>query len=116
MSLYEVLGERPLFETFNGDQDDIIADIINTLGRPPARWWDKWENQHEFFNPDGCWIHNLERIYTPVSRPLHQRMWDMGRGMTPETCEWDVEGGEMHALEKLLRSMLAYEPLERPTA
>ncbi|KAK9437321.1 rho type Ras-like GTPase [Metarhizium brunneum] len=116
VSLYEVLGERPLFETFNGDRDDIIADIISTLGRPPARWWDKWENRNEFFNPDGSWIHNLERIYAPVSRPLHQRMWDMGRGMTPETCEWDVEGGEMQALEKLLRSMLAYKPLERPTA
>ncbi|OAA37002.1 Protein kinase domain containing protein [Metarhizium rileyi] len=116
VSLYEVLGERPLFETFNGDQDDIIADIISTLGQPPARWWDKWENRKEFFKPNGSWIHNLQRIYTPIFRPLHQRMWDMGRGMTPETCEWDVKGGEMQALEKLLRRMLAFEPSERPTA
>lgn len=39
----------------------------------------------------------------------------MGRGSSPQTCEWDVEG-EMDALEELLRSMLRYEPSERPTA
>ncbi|TQV94331.1 hypothetical protein V2A60_002633 [Cordyceps javanica] len=116
VSLYEVLGERCLFETFSGDRDDIMADIISTLGRPPSRWWDQWENRNEFFNPDGSWIRNIQRIYTPVFRPLHQRMWDMGRGMTPETCEWDVQGGEMQALEKLLRDMLAFEPSQRPTA
>ncbi|KFH45653.1 hypothetical protein ACRE_035280 [Hapsidospora chrysogenum ATCC 11550] len=43
-------------------------------------------------------------------------MWEMGRGETPETCEWDVEGGELRALEELLSAMLAYEPAERPTA
>lgn len=116
VSLYEILGERPLFETFNGDRDDIIADIISTLGPPPTRWWDKWENRKDFFQPDGSWIHNLQRIYTPVFRPLHQRMWDMGRGITPETCQWDVKGGEMQALENLLRDMLAFEPSERSTA
>ncbi|EGX92449.1 protein kinase domain-containing protein [Cordyceps militaris CM01] len=116
VNLYEIMGERPLFETFSCDRDDIIADMISTLGQPPARWWDKWENRPEFFQPDGSWRRNLERIMTPVFRPLQQRMWDMGRGMTPETCEWDVEGGEMQALEDLIRSMLAFEPAKRPTA
>ncbi len=116
VSLYEILGERPLFEALNGDRDDIIADIISTLGPLPTRWWGKWENRKDFFKPDGSWIHDLQRIYSPVFRPFHQRTWDMGRGMTPETCEWDVKGGEMRALENLLRDMLAYEPSERPTA
>ncbi len=39
----------------------------------------------------------------------------MGRGETPETCQWDVEMGEMEALEDMLRRMLKYEPSERPT-
>ncbi|KAF2458135.1 kinase domain-containing protein [Lineolata rhizophorae] len=116
VNLYGILGERPLFETLSGDRDDIFADTISTLGRPPARWWDSWGNRKEFFEPDGSWIRNVKRIYTPVFRPLHQRMWDMGRGKTTETCEWDVEGGEMQALEELLRAMLAFEPAERPTA
>jgi hypothetical protein len=40
----------------------------------------------------------------------------MGRGETTETYEWDVEGGEMRALEEILRGMLVFEPSERLTA
>ncbi|KAJ8126402.1 hypothetical protein O1611_g7237 [Lasiodiplodia mahajangana] len=116
VSLYEVLGERALFETFGWDRDDIMADMISTLGPPPTRWWDKWENRKEFFEPDGTWVRNIKRIYTPAFRPLHQRMWDMGRGETHKTCQWDVERGEMRALEELLRGMMAFEPAERLTA
>ncbi|KAK3386145.1 kinase-like domain-containing protein [Podospora didyma] len=116
VNLYEVLGERPLFETFSWDRDDIMADMVSTLGRPPARWWDKWENREEFFSSDGSWLRDIKRIYTPGSRPLIRRMWDMGRGETPEACQWDVEGGEMRALEDLLRGMLKFEPAERLSA
>ena len=105
-----------MFESFACDRDDILADMISTLGLPPKRWWDSWENRKEFFEPDGSWISDMRRIYSPVSRPLHQRMWDMGRGETPGNCEWDIAGGEMSALEDLLKSMLLYEPAERPAA
>lgn len=40
----------------------------------------------------------------------------MGRGETPETCEWDVAGGELRALESFLRQMMVFEPAERSTA
>ncbi|KAK4152905.1 protein kinase dsk1 [Chaetomidium leptoderma] len=118
VNLYEVLGERPLFETFTWDRDDILADIISTLGLPPQRWWDAWANRGEFFERDGEWRKGgiISRIYDPVWRPLSQRMWDMGRGEKPEGCEWDVEGGEMRALEDLFRGVLAWEPNERWTA
>lgn len=43
-------------------------------------------------------------------------MWDMGRGETPDTCQRDVQGGEMRALEELLRGMMTFEPTERLTA
>lgn len=56
------------------------------------------------------------RITKPKFRWLHQKMWDMGRGKTPETCRWDVAGGEMRALEELLRGMMAFQPGERLTA
>ncbi|SMQ56275.1 unnamed protein product [Zymoseptoria tritici ST99CH_3D7] len=116
VSLYEVLGERPLFESFASDRDDLLADTINALGQPPKRWWDKWAQRQEFFQPDGSYIEDIKRIHTPKFRPLQQRLWQMGRGETRETCEWDVEGGEMRALEELLRSMLKFEPSERATA
>ena len=116
VSLYEVLGECQLFETFAWDKDDIMGEMVSTLGRPPARWWDSWKARGEFFQPDGTWISDLKRIATPIFRPLHQRLWDMGRGETPESCQWDVASGEFRALENLLGSMLAYEPTQRPMA
>ncbi|KAK4040217.1 protein kinase dsk1 [Parachaetomium inaequale] len=117
VNLYEVLGERTLFETFTCDRDDILADVISTLGLPPQRWWDTWANCGEFFEEDSEWRKGgISRVYDPVWRPLRQRMWDMGRGETPERCEWDVRGGEMRALEELFRGVLAWEPKERWTA
>ncbi|KAI2678747.1 hypothetical protein CBS147333_2641 [Penicillium roqueforti] len=91
VNLYELLGERVLFETFAWDRDGIVTEMVNTLGQPPMR----------------C---------TPVFRPLRQRLWDMGRGETEQTCQWDVAGGELRALEDFLRAMMTFEPAERPTA
>ena len=116
VNLYEVLGERPLFETFAWDPDDIIAEMINTLGQPPVRWWRAWAKRSEFFEEDGSWVSDFRRISTPVFRRLRQRLWEMGRGETEGTCEWDVAGGELRALENLLRAMMTFEPRERPTA
>ena len=116
VNLYEVLGERPLFETFAWDRDDIIGEMVSTLGRLPARWWESWGKRGEFFEPNGEWASDYSRIGTPVFRRLRQRLWDMGRGETPETCQWDVAGGEMKDLEDFLRSMMAFEPTERPSA
>ncbi|KAJ5704292.1 kinase domain-containing protein [Penicillium malachiteum] len=115
ISLYEILGERPLFETISSDPGDVIGDIINTLGRPPERWWDSWVRRSELFKEAGSWVDNFSRISTPEFRPLRQRLWEMGRGETDQTCEWDVAGGELDALEGFLRAMLAFEPAERPT-
>ncbi|KAJ6114303.1 kinase domain-containing protein [Penicillium sp. IBT 16267x] len=116
VNLYEVLGERPLFETFAWDRDDIVAEIINTLGQPPVKWWNSWVKRSEFFEENGSWVADFRRISTPIFRRLRQRLWDMGRGETEQTCEWDVAGGELRALENMLRAMMAFEPGERPTA
>lgn len=120
VSLYEVLGERPLFETFTWDRGDILGDMANTFGAPPQRWWNQWTaRDSEFYEEDSSWRRggiDIDRIYTPEFRRLHRRMWDMGRGETPETCRWDVEGGEMHALEELLGGVMVWEPHQRLTA
>ncbi len=34
-TLYEILGERPLFEGFMPDKDDIIAEMVSSLGLLP---------------------------------------------------------------------------------
>ncbi|KAL4783312.1 kinase-like domain-containing protein [Aspergillus varians] len=113
-TLYDILGERPLFETWAGDPDDVLGEMVSTLGPFPARWWQKWENRPVFFLDDGRWNPKFNRIQTPEFRSLDQRMWTMGRGKTSETCEF--EEAEMDSLRSLLAAMLAYEPSERVTA
>ncbi|KAI1771431.1 kinase-like domain-containing protein [Hypoxylon cercidicola] len=115
VNLYDVLGDRPLFETVTPDRDTIIGEMISTLGRPPERWWSSWADRPELFAQNEEWRTDFLRICTPVSRRLRQRLWNMGRGKTPETCKWDVAGGEFQDLEDLLRDMMTFEPADRLT-
>lgn len=108
VNVYEVLVERPLFETLTWSKDEILAEMISTFGELPSRWWDSWENRPEISNQD---------VSSEItSRSLSQRLWDMGRGGTSASCEWDVHGGELDALEELLAAMLTLEPGRRPSA
>ena len=53
VSFYEVLGECCLFEAVGWDEGDIIAEIANSLGMLPKRWWKDWAARDEFFEKDG---------------------------------------------------------------
>ncbi|KAH8587993.1 protein kinase [Bisporella sp. PMI_857] len=74
VNLYEVL-------------DDVIGEIVNTLGPLPARWWSSRTNRGEFFEPDGEWVTDFRRKSTPIFHRLRQRLWDMGL-MAFEPAEW----------------------------
>lgn len=113
-TLYEILGERPLFEAFIPNKDDTIAEMISTLGILPSRWWKQWEKRPKYFLEDGSWNPEFEGIMSPITRPLNERLWGMGRGRIPDQCEFSFD--EMRSLEKLLEAMLRYEPSERITA
>ncbi|PYI12965.1 hypothetical protein BO99DRAFT_438684 [Aspergillus violaceofuscus CBS 115571] len=53
VNLYEVLGERPLFETFAWDRDDIVAEMVNPLGAPaPTMVEFVGATRAEFFEAD----------------------------------------------------------------
>lgn len=110
-TLYDIPSERPLFETWADDPDDVIGEMVSTLERLPTRWWEKWEKRPEFFLSDGRWNPQFERIQSPGFRSLEQRLWQMGRGETPAVCEFSAD--EMESLARLLRMMLVYEPRER---
>lgn len=112
-TLYEILGERPLFEGFMPDEDHVVAEMISTLGNLPERWWNRWERRPDFFHEDRSWNEDTSRAHAPYSRPLVERLSIMGRGQDPATCEFSME--EMSCLENLLRSMLAFEPSTRTT-
>lgn len=112
-TLYEILGERPLFEAFIPNEDDTIAEMVSTLGMLPSRWWNQWRKRQDYFLEDGHWNPKFTGLMSPVRRPLIQRLWGMGRGQKPDQCEFCLE---MADLEKLLLAMLKYEPTKRITA
>lgn len=113
-TLYEILGERGLFEAFVPNEDDLLAEMVSTLGRLPRRWWDRWQRRSDYFLEDGSWNPQFKGFMSPITRPLRERLWAMGRGQSPEQC--DFVGEELSNLEKLLVEMLIYEPCDRMTA
>ncbi len=107
VTIYELLGHRPLLEVEpDADEDDILHGIFNILGTPPQRWWDKWAGRAKARPPST----------TSNPTPLRQRLWEMRKGDSPASHRWDVGGGELQAFEDLLKGMIAFEPSERLTA
>lgn len=107
-TLYEVLGERPLFEGFLPDEDDILAEHISAIGQLPPDWWDVWEKRYDFFIDKGKWKEDTKRAHEPRFRSLAERVEDMGRN----------EDGGFSAHEKsdivdMLTEMLVFRPRER---
>lgn len=113
-TLFEILGERALFEAFVPNEDDLIAEMVSTLGKLPSRWWDRWQKRPDYFLEDGSWNLKFKGCMSPVTRPLRERLWDMGRCQIPEQCDFSPE--EFASLENLLVKMLMYEPCDRMTA
>ena len=110
-TLYEILGERPLFEGFMPNKDDIIAEMVSCLGILPQQWWESWPAREDFFLEDGSWKTDMERFHDSKSRPLLLRIQQMGRENDPE-----FSADEAMSLEKMLRAMLTYDPTKRATA
>ncbi len=109
-SIYEIMGERPLFEGFMPDRDDIISEMVSTLGPLPQHWWDAWKLRGEFFVDNGVWRKEMRRPYESKSRPLLERLNNMGRQK-----ESEFSAAEIESLERMLRTMLEYEPAKRAT-
>lgn len=108
-TLYNLLGERHLFEGLMPDEDHVIAEMVSTLGRLPEKWWDRWQKRGDFFLPDGSWKTDTHRAHAAWSRPLGERLGIMGR-------EGEFDPSELVCLEKLLQCMLTYDPAQCATA
>lgn len=64
-TLYNLLGERDLFEGFMPDEDHAIAEMISTLGPLPNKWGDSWQKKGDFFLPDGSWKKDTYHAHAP---------------------------------------------------
>ncbi|KAI0526212.1 kinase-like protein [Xylaria bambusicola] len=115
---WEILGARPLFESSMATDDDVLADIVDLLGKPPPEWWTQWNARSQFYTEDGESGIKLaperlpgtlrwgwsERLDLCVQRPRREAGFD---GISEK--EWT-------SLLAMLQSMMHFEPDQRATA
>lgn len=116
--VWDVLGQRPLFESWMATDDEVLADEVDLLGKLPPEWWTRWEARSGFYAEDGEAGIRLaperppgtvrwgwdERLEFCIQRPRREDGLD------------EIGEDERAALLSMLRSMLQFEPERRATA
>ncbi|KAI1774789.1 kinase domain protein [Hypoxylon cercidicola] len=110
--IWDILGQRTLFESFFATEDTIMSEQIDILGRSglPDSWWHKWERRSNYFTEAGA----------PLA-DRHVPSWE-GRfeKYTQKTREDDgfakISLEEKEALFAMIRPMLTFKPEDRCTA
>lgn len=107
-TLYEILSDTRLLQSFFADRDEIVAEMVSALGKLPDRWWHKWENRSRYFEEDGAFKPDTE--VTEIS--LKERVERLNQGRDgPVQHGFDAQ--ELSALKQMFVRMLRYEPAER---
>ena len=52
-TIYAIFDNANLFDAHAVNKDDVLAEIVDTFGMMPERWWRKWEWRSEFYEEDG---------------------------------------------------------------
>ena len=128
---------RPLFASFIGSREDVLQEIVKTLGRLPEPLWSGWEARGWSFNEDGSSRvsrlreSSLEMQIQSIGAPDEEdEPWDericyienerthdhvAGLSEVLSSPENLVSEAEVHDLADLLRGMLWHKPEERLT-
>jgi serine/threonine protein kinase len=108
-TLWSVVAQRDLFESFVHSKNEIMEEQIDALGKLPSEWWERFEARPKRSVED-----ELERInYGYRARTLTDRFEDTIREPREEAGMETMGSEEKEAFLKLLRSMLAWRPNER---
>ncbi|KAK5625837.1 hypothetical protein RRF57_001553 [Xylaria bambusicola] len=115
---WEILGARPLFESWMATDDEVLADIVGLLGKLPPEWWMQWDARAKFYTEDGesgikpaperlpgtvRWGWN-ERLELCIQQPRREAGFDT------------ISENEWISLLAVLQSMMHFEPEQRVTA
>lgn len=116
-TIWDIIGQRPLFEPWAATADDITSDQVDLLGKLPADWWALWDARREYFTEDG----EVDPAADNRSHDSVRRGWEHKFSLGIEEAR-KKEGMEiMCDAEKLsflamMKSMLIFQPKERPSA
>lgn len=106
--VFEIMGERPLFESFFAHEPEVVSEMVSCLGPLPPSWWDAWEERSNYFVENGVWRTDVGLR----SRPLRSRFQTMGRQKHPDPLSPE----EAESLAVMLSTMLEYDPAKRASA
>ncbi|KAL3480486.1 kinase-like domain-containing protein [Aspergillus californicus] len=109
-TLWEIIGQRPLFEGYNPSSDWMIKEHVDTLGKLPCDWWEKWDARERWFTEEA------KRMAEGAGRSLDNRFVDSIQEPRRGSAMEDVGEDEKNALLTMVRGMLAFRPDERLTA
>lgn len=115
-SVFGIFNNRALFDGFMPNADDVLSEIVDTLGRLPEPWWKKWEQRAEFYEEDGSKkTEDLTEEYRET-KPLSVRVRRM-RSCPPAARAAEQLGEEdLVGLQTLLERCLQLRPEDRATA
>ena len=88
----------------------MIKEHVDTLGKLPHDWWQKWDARQRWFNEEG------ERTSGRAGRTLTDRFVDSVQLPRQEQAVEHVGQAEKTAILNKLRGMLTYMPDKRLTA
>lgn len=131
-TIFEIRAGAELFENFFGGPNEILRQMMQTLGRLPEPWWRRWEDRYLFFDDTGKPKETLpNELPLAVENPLGKQIQDIGgqdgssedennNANDPEATLHLMESkgtrlsdAEVDSMEDLLGSILNYEPTQR---
>lgn len=115
-TVFALFNNRALFDSGMLGSDDVLAEIVDTLGRLPERWWQKWKYRDEFYEEDGTKkTENLMEEYHDV-RPLTLRIRQMRSSPSAARDAEQLSEEDLEGLQELLEHCFRYKPEDRVTA
>ena len=109
MTIFDIMGRSNLLNHDWPDEDSTILSAVSILGPLPSKMLQAWPNHSKSFKEDGSWLEDQKPL---ASRSLTTRL----RECMQNESRFKTFGhgdAELQSLEKLLCSMLQYEPNNR---
>ena len=111
-------GVSLFYPAFN-PKDDILRDMVATLGKLPDQWWQQWEARSKFFDGDGSpgtGLYAPEELTSLRDQLRMAGVYGSNGLELPEADQHRLSADEVETLGELLSQMLAYRPCKRITA
>jgi hypothetical protein len=109
-----------LFETFSGDDDEVMLQMVKLLGKLPESWWTSWDARDHWFDENGTPLVDPETGRAFANTCILEDLLSEGvhfgiGGVTGRPVDITVPPNEREILENLFLQMLKYDPQSRLT-